>query len=213
MNSKDLPELNQPEENTAAYSEAMPPVAPEDTAQPGGTQENVAEGQSAEGKPEGGGLEDEINTLKKALEDKEKEMNELLDKAQRLAAEYDNYRKRTNREKERLYSDAVCDVVSRFLPVVDNLERALASEVETEEGKSLREGVSLILRQVTDILDKLGVKPIEAVGKTFDPELHNAVMHVEDENYGTGEIIEEFQKGYTYKDEIVIRHSMVKVAN
>lgn len=214
MSNKDLPDLNQPEGKTAEDSGMESPLAREESAQPGEPQDTKAAEETAEGDSAGAGsLKDEISALKQALENKKNEMNELLEKAQRLAAEYDNYRKRTNREKERLYSDSVCDVVFRFLPVVDNLERAAAAEAETQEGKSLMEGIGMILRQMSDILEKLGVKPIEAVGKTFDPELHNAVMHVEDESYGPGEIIEEFQKGYIYKDEIVIRHSMVKVAN
>ena len=213
MNNKDLPDLNQPGGKTAEYSGMESPLAREEAAQSGGSQDTKAAEENAEGDSAGGSMEHEISALKQALENKENEMNELLDRAQRLAAEYDNYRKRTNREKERLYSDSVCDVVSRFLPVVDNLERAIAAEAETDEGKSLMEGIGMILRQMSDILEKLGVKPIEAVGKTFNPELHNAVMHVEDESYGAGEITEDFQKGYIYKDEIVILHSMVKFAN
>jgi len=155
---------------------------------------------------------DELNTLKELLSQKETESKELMDRLQRLAAEYDNFRKRTQREKEKIYSETVSEVVASFLPIVDNLERALKA-AEDEESKGLKEGVTLIFRQLSDILAKLGVKPIEAVGAEFDPQYHNAVMHVEDEQYGHNIIVEEFQKGYIYKDEIVIRHSMVKVAN
>ncbi|MCX7772550.1 MAG: nucleotide exchange factor GrpE [Clostridia bacterium] len=152
------------------------------------------------------------NSLNEALEKKENENKELLDRIQRLAAEFDNYRKRTQKEKERLFIDATAEVVGKFLPVVDNLERALKA-AESDEGQGLKDGVTLVFRQISDILAKLDVKPIETVGKTFNPEFHNAVMHIEDESLGHSEIVEEFQKGYTYKDEIVIRHSMVKVAN
>jgi molecular chaperone GrpE len=155
---------------------------------------------------------DELNTLKELLSQKETESKELMERLQRLAAEYDNFRKRTQREKEKIYSETVSEVVASFLPIVDNLERALKA-AEDEESKGLKEGVTLIFRQLSDILAKLGVKPIEAVGAEFDPQYHNAVMHVEDEQYGHNIIVEEFQKGYIYKDEIVIRHSMVKVAN
>lgn len=154
----------------------------------------------------------EINTLKELLSKKEAEAKELMDRAQRLAAEFDNFRKRTQKEKERLYIDAAADVVSKFIPVVDNLERALKAS-ETEESQGLRDGVTLVFRQIADILDKLGVKVIEAVGQNFNPELHNAVMHVEDESLDPNIVVEELQKGYIYKDEIVIRYSMVKVAN
>ena len=214
MNNKDFPEVNRPAETMTRDGEMESPLAREDAGQSGQTQETSASKDNSKMEhADGDGSEGEIKTLRQALEKKENEINELLDRTQRLAAEYDNYRKRTNREKERLYCDSVCDVVSKILPVVDNLERAIAAEVETEEGKSLREGISMIIRQMSDILEKIGVKPIEAVGKPFDPELHHAVMHVEDDSYGESEIIEEFQKGYIYKDEIVIRHSMVRVAN
>jgi GrpE. len=205
-------EQKQTEGKTERTGETESPLAREEAA---GAEEPMNESENrGEEKPSGcSGAEDEIARLKQALEQKEKAMNDLLDQAKRLAAEYDNYRKRTAREKERLYDNSVCDVVARFLPVVDNLERATATEVKTDEGKNLLNGLSMILRQVSDILDKLGVKPIECVGKTFDPQFHNAVMHIEDEKYGAGEIVEEFQKGYIYKDETVIRHSMVKVAN
>lgn len=209
MSMKDFPEVNQPEEQQAADNGMESPLAREDAV----NSDETSGTSTMEGETAGGSPEEEIDSLKQALQQKENEMSELTDRMQRLAAEYDNFRKRTSREKERLYSDSVCDVVSRFLPVVDNLERAIAAAVETEEGKSLREGIVMIFRQMSDILDKIGVKPIEAVGKTFDPEFHHAVMHVEDDSHDAGEIVEEFQKGYIYKDETVIRHSMVKVAN
>jgi molecular chaperone GrpE len=145
------------------------------------------------------------------LVQKDKEINELKEYLQRLAAEFDNYKKRTRREKEKIYASSVADVVSAFLPVVDNIERALqASEGSLE---SIREGVVMIHRQMMDVLAKLGVKPIEAKGKKFNPDFHEAIAHIEDESYGENEIVEEFVKGYIYNDETVIRHSVVKVAN
>lgn len=150
--------------------------------------------------------------LNEVVKKKDVELKELLERMQRLAAEFDNFRKRTQKEKERIYIDAVADVASKFLPVVDNLERAVIA-AEQEESKGLQEGVNLIFKQTLDALDKLGIKPIEAVGTCFDPEIHHAVMHIEDDTLECNIITEEFQKGYIYKDEVVIRHSMVKVAN
>lgn len=154
----------------------------------------------------------ELNNMKEAVSKKEAENKELFDRLQRMAAEFDNYRKRTQKEKEKLYVDSVVEVVERFLPVVDNLDRALKTS-NPEENQCLREGVLLVYRQLADILEKLDVRPIEAVGQPFNPELHHAVMHCEDDSCGASTITEEFQKGYTYKGETVIRHSMVKVAN
>jgi molecular chaperone GrpE len=120
--------------------------------------------------------------------------------------------KKGRRRKRKLYSCATADIVAAFLPVLDNVERAVTAADEPG-GQNIREGVQLIHRQILDILANMGVKQIEALGKVFDPDFHEAVSHVTDEKYGENEIIEEFQKGYIYKDEIVIRHSMVKVAN
>lgn len=152
---------------------------------------------------------DETEAAEIVEDEKSKEIAELNDKYLRLVAEYDNYRKRTAKEKESIYPEAKVSVVSTFLPVIDNLERALnASQSED----SLYEGVKMILRQFEEVLKSNGVEVIEAVGKTFDPNLHNAVMHIDDEAYGENEIVEEFQKGYKIGDRIV-RYSMVKVAN
>lgn len=155
---------------------------------------------------------DGSDNSKELLEKKEAENQELTDRLQRLAAEYDNFRKRTVKEKERIYCDAVSDVAGMFLPVVDNLQRAIDA-AEKDEGQGLKEGVNLVYKQIMDVLDKLDIKPIEAIGAPFDPEIHNAVMHVEDDSLDSNIVVEEFQKGYIYKDEIVIRHSVVKVAN
>lgn len=150
--------------------------------------------------------------LNEVIKKKDDELKELFDRMQRLAAEYDNFRKRTQKEKERIYVDALTDVVGKLLPVVDSLERAVTA-AQLEENKGLQEGINLIYKQTMDALEKLGVKPIEAVGKCFDPDYHHAVMHIEDDSLECNIIVEEFQKGYIYKDETVIRHSMVKVAN
>lgn len=127
----------------------------------------------------------------------------------RLAAEYDNYRRRSARERENIYSDVKLDTVARILPVYDNLERALNAPTEDA---AYRKGVEMTMNQLREVFAKLGVAPIEAVGQTFDPNLHNAVMHTEDESKGEGEIVAEFQTGFKLGDR-VIRCSMVQVAN
>jgi molecular chaperone GrpE len=156
----------------------------------------------------------ELEKLKKQLEVKSKQCDEYFGMLQRTAAEYDNFRKRTAREKEVLYSEALSDVIAAFLPVIDNIERALGacSQNDEEDEQSIKEGINLIYRQINDILKKLGVEEIKSIGEGFDPKVHDAVMHVEDESYEDGVVVEEFQKGYIYKDK-VIRHSVVKVAN
>ncbi len=146
-------------------------------------------------------------------EDLQEKIKEWEDKYMRLYAEFDNYQKRSTREKDARYADAVIDTVEAFLPVYDNLERALAVEVEGEEAKKVLTGVELVAKQMKDVLQTLGVTQINALGEEFDPNLHNAVMHVEDENVTENTIVEEFMKGYIYNGERVVRHSMVKVAN
>ena len=148
--------------------------------------------------------------LEAELEKKEKELAEANDKYMRLFAEYDNFRKRSAKEKEGIYADAYIDALAQILPVLDNLERAAA--FEGADAQTLAKGLELTLRSFAETLSKMGVKEIEAAGKTFDPNLHNAVMHIDDENYGESEVVEVFAKGYVRGDK-VLRHSMVKVAN
>ena len=133
----------------------------------------------------------------------------MTDRLQRTMAEFDNFRKRTEKEKASMYIIGAKEIVEKILPVVDNFERGLAT---AQEGDAFADGMKMIYKQLMTTLDELGVKPIEAVGQPFDPNYHNAVMHVEDESLGENVVAEELQKGYTYKD-FVIRHSMVKVAN
>ena len=127
----------------------------------------------------------------------------------RLMAEYDNYRKRSAKERENIYTDVRVDTVTKFLPVYDNLERALATETSDE---AYKKGVEMTFNQLKEVMTKLGVEEIPAVGEAFDPTYHNAVMHIEDEQYGEGIIVEQFQKGFKIGEK-VIRFSMVKVAN
>ena len=131
------------------------------------------------------------------------------DRYLRLMAEYDNFRKRSAKERENIYTDVRVDTISKFMPVYDNLERALKTETADA---AYKKGVEMTFSQLCDVFKKLGVEEIEALGKTFDPNLHNAVMHVDDEEKGESEIVDEFQKGFKIGDK-VIRHSMVKVAN
>ena len=127
-------------------------------------------------------------------------------------AEFDNFRKRTEKEKSQMYEIGAKDIIEKILPVVDNFERGLDAVKEEDKEDPFIQGMEMVYKQLMTVLGELGVKPIEAVGKEFDPNLHNAVMHVEDENFGENIIAEEFQKGYMYRDSVV-RHSMVKVAN
>ncbi|MBQ1312593.1 MAG: nucleotide exchange factor GrpE [Blautia sp.] len=146
---------------------------------------------------------------KKENEKFQQQIEDLTDRLKRSMAEFDNFRKRTEKEKSSMYIIGARDIVEKILPVVDNFERGLA---QAPEGDAFAEGMKLVYKQLMTALDDMGVKPIEAVGKEFDPSLHNAVMHVDDEEAGENIVVEEFQKGYTYKD-FVVRHSMVKVAN
>lgn len=149
---------------------------------------------------------------KEKKEKKDEKIEELTDRVRRQMAEFDNFRKRTEKEKTQMFETGAKSIVEKILPVVDNFERGLAAVTEEEKGTPFVEGMEKIYKQMMTVLEEAGVKPIEAVGQEFDPNLHNAVMHVEDEEFGENIIAEEFQKGYTYRDSVV-RHSMVKVAN
>lgn len=159
--------------------------------------------------------EDEMKKYRESKKEAEKEMeklheeiNSMNDKYLRLVAEYDNFRRRTIKEKENIYADACADVLKEVLPVLDNLERAIQAEGNAED---LKKGVEMTVSQFKSALEKLGVEEIPANGD-FNPNVHNAVMHIEDENLGANQIAEVFQKGYKKGDK-VIRHTMVKVAN
>ncbi len=149
---------------------------------------------------------------KKKKDKKDTQIEDLTDKLRRQMAEFDNFRKRTEKEKSGMFEMGAKSVVEKLLPVVDNFERGLASVPEDQKEDPFVAGVDKIYKQLLTVFDELGVKPIEAVGQPFDPNFHNAVMHVEDDEQGENVVIEEFQKGYMYHDSVV-RHSMVKVAN
>ena len=143
---------------------------------------------------------------------KDEKIEELTDRLTRQMAEFDNFRKRTEKEKSQMYEVGAKDIIEKILPVVDNFERGLDAVKEEEKEDPFVQGMEKVYKHLVTTLEGIEVKPIEAVGQPFDPNFHNAVMHVEDENFGENIVAEEFQKGYTYRDSVV-RHSMVKVAN
>ena len=181
-----------PEETAAEEQKAPETEEPVQTEQPA---------------PESG--EGEIDPLLAELEALKDQAAHQEDKYLRLAAEYDNYRRRTTKEKESIWNDAKADAASAFLPVYDNLERALKQETADE---AYKKGVDMTMTQLRSVLEKLGITEIPALGQPFDPTLHNAVMHVEDESLGENTVAEVFQAGFKLGDK-VIRFSMVKVAN
>ena len=156
--------------------------------------------------------EKEEKASEKKKDPKDEKIDELNDKLKRSMAEFDNYRKRTDKEKSAMYEIGAKDVIEKILPVIDNFERGLKSIPEDQKGGPVASGMEMIYKQLITVLSDLGVTPIEAVGQEFDPNFHNAVMHAEDEELGENTVSEEFQKGYKYKD-AVLRHSMVKVVN
>ena len=153
--------------------------------------------------------EENTETSNNELEQMKKELEETTDRLKRLMAEFENYKKRSAKERENLYNSILADVIVSILPAIDNLEKAVLAETED---KQYKQGVELVSKQMQDVLTSLGVEKIDAVGQTFDPELHEAVSHVEDENLGEQEIKEEFRTGYKIGNKVV-RHSMVVVAN
>ena len=150
--------------------------------------------------------------FKKKKDKKDEQIEELTDKVKRQMAEFDNFRKRAEKEKSQMYDMGAKTIVEKILPVIDNFERGLAAVPEDNKEDAFVVGMDKIYRQMLTVLEEAGVKPIEAVGAEFDPNFHNAVMHVEDETLGENVVAEELQKGYMYRD-TVVRHSMVKVAN
>ncbi|MEE0960741.1 MAG: nucleotide exchange factor GrpE [Lachnospiraceae bacterium] len=179
------------------------------------TEEDIVDGEVTQATED----EEETEKTKKGFFGKEKkkdkkdiQIDELTDKYKRTMAEFDNFRKRTEKEKSAMYEVGARDVIEKILPVVDNFERGLKTVAEEEKDNPFVDGMDKIYKQLMKTLEDMDVKPIEALDKEFDPAFHNAVMHVDDENVGENVIVEEFQKGYMYRN-TVVRHSMVKVAN
>ena len=205
-----------PEETVTGEAQEETPGTEEQTEsaepQENGEQEPEAEAEEQETaeETEEEPASDAISSVKeKALRDK---ITSLEDKVKRQMAEFDNFRKRTTKEKEQMFSMGEKSVIEKMLPVVDNFERGLAAVPEAEKGGALASGMEMIYKQMMKQLEDLGVKPIEAVGKEFDPNFHNAVMQVESDTYESGVVAQEFIKGYMYHD-TVIRHSMVGVVS
>ena len=205
----DIPVTDGSEEEAADTAQTAEEEASEETAQAEETEQPVQEEEESQKEPETKTKTSFFGKKKKEKDKFEQQIEELTDRLKRSMAEFDNYRKRTEKEKSSMYIIGARDIVEKMLPIVDNFERGLA---QAPEDDPFAEGMKMIYKQMMTAFDEMGVKPIEAVGKEFDPNLHNAVMHVEDESVGENIVVEEFQKGYTYKD-FVVRHSMVKVAN
>ncbi len=208
LNEEQLNEENSFEEEATQSEEAKAESATNEEAQDIETEQNSDEEASEE-------KQDKKSGKKKSIFDKkdnklQEKIDELEDRVKRQMAEFDNFRKRTEKEKSAMFETGAKSVIEKLLPVVDNFERGLAGLSEEEMKQPFAEGMNMVYKQLMAELDKLEVKPIEAVGCEFDPNLHNAVMQVESEEYETGIIAQELQKGYTYRD-TVVRHSMVAV--
>ena len=174
--------------------------------------ENESDNEDASGEQASKTEKKKFFSKKNKKDKKDEKIEELTDRLTRQMAEFDNFRKRTEKEKSQMYEIGAKDIIEKILPVVDNFERGLSSVSEEDKATPFAEGMEKIYKQLMTTLEGIGVKPIEAVGQEFNPDFHNAVMHVEDEELGENIIAEEFQKGYMYRDSVV-RHSMVKVAN
>lgn len=214
MNAKDLEnqvKADAVEETAEAVTEETveETVEVENNEETEETAEDVAETEEGEESSEKKGF-----FKKKEKKDKKDEkIEELNDRLMRQMAEFDNFRKRSEREKSQMFDFGAKDIVEKILPVIDNMERGLATVApEVLENDAFAQGMEKVYKHFMTVLEGAGVKPIEAVGNEFNPDFHNAVMHVEDEEVGENIVVEEFQKGYMYK-ESVVRHSMVKVAN
>ncbi|MGI5932407.1 MAG: nucleotide exchange factor GrpE [Eubacterium sp.] len=200
-------DLDQEElKHTAEDSQAEDSV--KKTEEPEQEPAEAAEQAAAEGEK----LDDGFFKKKKKKDKKDEQIEELTDRLKRQMAEFDNFRKRTEKEKTQMFEIGAKDIIERILPVVDNFERGLAAVSEEDKDSPIVQGMEQIYKQLVTSLEEAGVTVIEAEGQTFDPNLHNAVMHVDDDAFGENVVAEEFQKGYKYRDSIV-RHSMVKVAN
>lgn len=194
------------EENASETKEDETVTSTEETAE---TAEN-ADAEASEADSED--PDKKKSFFKKKKDKKDEQIEELTDKVKRQMAEFDNFRKRTEKEKSQMYDMGAKTIVEKILPVIDNFERGLAAVPEESKEDAFVVGMDKIYRQMLTVLEEAGVTPIEAVGAEFDPNFHNAVMHVEDETLGENVVAEELQKGYMYRD-TVVRHSMVKVAN
>lgn len=201
---------------TAAETEACESAGAEQeesSAQAAAAGENEGQADAADEKAgEPGAKEEKKSFFKKKKDPRDEKIEELTDRVKRQMAEFENFRKRTEKEKSTMYEMGARDIIEKILPVVDNFERGFATIPEDAKATPFADGMEKIYKQLQKTLEENGVKPIEAVGKEFDPNFHNAVMHVDDESLGENMVAEELLKGYMYRDNVV-RHSMVKVAN
>ena len=198
------------EKQAEEVSEAEETEAETEAAESGEQAEETEESEAEDGQE--APADEKKGFFKKKKDKKDEQIEELNDKLKRQMAEFDNFRKRTEKEKTQMYDMGAKTIVEKILPVIDNFERGLAAVPEDNKEDAFVVGMDKIYRQMLTVLEEAGVKPIEAVGAEFDPNFHNAVMHVEDETLGENVVAEELQKGYMYRD-TVVRHSMVKVAN
>lgn len=218
MSKEDMVKEAVEEAKAKAAEEAGQDASEEETAEDAADTEDSAEqaeesaSDADEGKEDSKAEKKKFFGKKNKKDKKDEKIDELTDRLTRQMAEFDNFRKRTEKEKSQMYEIGAKDIIEKILPIIDNFERGLASMPEEEKATPFAEGMEKIYKQLMTTLESIDVKPIEAVGKEFNPDFHNAVMHVEDEELDENIIVEEFQKGYTYRDSVV-RHSMVKVAN
>ena len=208
-------ESGEEQETVEAAAEESAEPSKEESAEEAPAEETAAEESVDSSREEPAAEEPKPDKEKKKKKDKKTDLlqtkiEELEDRVKRQMAEFDNFRKRTEKEKAAMFETGARSVIEKILPVVDNFERGLATVPEDEAGKPFCDGMNMIYKQLIDELDKMDVKPIEAVGCEFDPELHNAVMQVESDEYESGIVAQELQKGYTYRG-TVVRHSMVAV--
>lgn len=183
-----------------------------DTVEAQGSSDADVKAEKSDNASDAQGAEETVDINNNKKDQKDAVIEDLNDRLKRQMAEFDNYRKRTDKEKSAMFEMGASDVIKKLLPIVDNFERGFKSVTEEELQTPFAKGMDMVYKQTMKMLEDLQVKPIEALGSEFNPDFHNAVMHVDDDSQGENIIVEEFEKGYTYRD-VVIRHSMVKVAN
>ena len=211
-NKKNFDESIVEETNSEGSAEEQQEEASEEAVT--GKETGAAEAEDDKESNEAGGKtkKKSARALEIELKKSEEKLADITDKYQRLMAEFENARKRNAKEQSRMYDIGAKEVLAKLLPVVDNFERGLDALSEEEKEGAFAQGIEKIYQQLMTVFDEIGVKAMDAAGKEFNPDFHNAVMHVEDEEFGENQVVEEFQKGYMYKDSM-LRHSMVKVAN
>ena len=207
LEEENMPDTEEVATEETATEEAVVEETAEEAVDDAAAEEDAAEDGAEESEGKFKGFKKKKDKKLEALENEKKD---LEDRVMRQMAEFENYRKRTEKEKATMFEMGAKSIIEKMLPVVDNLERGLASVPEDQQSGSVYEGMNLIYKQLMSELDKIGVKPIEAVGQVFNPDFHNAVMQVESDEFESGFVAQELQKGYTYRDNVV-RYSMVAV--